>query len=116
MHPHPLPLISHQRWKLRLAFAALLMSGAAMMFDKQLSAVMSVQTYVPTLIGTAVGLAAMVFSVIAVRCPQCGTSLAWLAISQKSSSSWLDWLLDVSVCPKCGHSSIKEQSDQKNAL
>jgi len=86
-----------------------------MLFDRQFSAALSIQAYVPTLVGIAIGFAALAFSVATVRCPGCATSLAWLALSQKSSGSWLAWLLEVSVCPKCGHSSAKERNGEENA-
>lgn len=38
-----------------------------------------------------------------IRCPNCGHSLFWHAISKQSVGRWLHWLLDVNECPRCGY-------------
>jgi hypothetical protein len=99
------PLVESQRWKLRLAFAMALFSGSLMWFDHQIAAWLGVSQYLPTLVGTLLGFATLAIAVVTVRCPACGTSLVWFALSQKQVGGWLPWLLDETTCPKCGHSS-----------
>lgn len=81
-----------------------LAAGALMWFDQQVSDFTGVLQYVPTLVGTLLAFVTLVISVVVVRCPSCGISLVWFAISQKTANSWLAWLLHESTCPKCGFS------------
>ena len=115
MNTQSVPLVHNQRWKLRVAFAMVLVGGMLMWFDRQLAELLSVSRYMPTLIGTFLGLVTLLFAVAAVRCPSCKTSLVWFALSKKSSGSWLVWLLDESTCPKC-HYSAPRENDAENAL
>lgn len=109
------PLVESQRWKLHIAFAMVLLSGSLMWFDRQLAAFLAVSQYLPTLVGTLLGFLTLVISVLAVRCPSCGVSLVWFAVSQKTVSGWLSWLLNESTCPKCGFS-IGPNGAEHNAL
>ncbi len=102
-------LLAAQRWKLWLAFVAVLTAGALMWFDAWFSSALRVQRYAPTLIGTGLGLLALVAACCAVRCPRCGKRLVWYALS-KPAHSWVEWLLAETTCPKCGYSSSKAES------
>jgi DNA-directed RNA polymerase subunit RPC12/RpoP len=99
------PLLAAQRWKLWLAFAAVVVSGALMWFDAWFSSALKLQRYAPTLIGTGLGLVALVAACLAVRCPSCGKRLLWHALSTMPSHAWLEWLLSETTCPRCGYSS-----------
>ena len=104
MANRPTPLIESQRWKLRIAFAMVVLAGSLMWFDQQLSASIGVARHLPAFVGTVLGFATLGVSVVAVRCPECGVSLVWFALSKKTVTGWLAWLLDETTCPKCGYS------------
>ena len=105
-------LVAPQRWKLHLAFVGVLAAGALMWFDRWFATVLHVERFVPTLVGTALGLVVLVATCLAVRCPACHSSLVWYGISKKRSGAWLDWLLTETTCPKCGHSSAHMPLDR----
>ena len=96
-------LVASQQWKLRAAFAMVLVAGALMWFDMPIGEFLGLSRYTPTLIGTFLGLATLVSASLAIRCPNCRLSLVWFALSKKSTGSWLNWLLDEDTCPRCGH-------------
>jgi endogenous inhibitor of DNA gyrase (YacG/DUF329 family) len=82
--------------------AAIVAAGALMWFDAWFAGALRLNRYIPTLIGTGLGLATLVAACIAVRCPSCGMSLVWHAVSKKPFGAWLEWLLTETTCPKCG--------------
>lgn len=47
-----------------------------------------------------------------VRCKRCGLNMFAYAISTESSLSWLDWLLNADVCPRCGYRCCSEAIDR----
>jgi DNA-directed RNA polymerase subunit RPC12/RpoP len=96
-------LVASQQWKLRAAFALVLVASAFMWFARPIAEFLRLSRYTPTLIGTFLGLATLVLASLAIRCPNCRLSLVWFALSKKSTGSWLDWLLDEDTCPRCGH-------------
>jgi hypothetical protein len=102
MNPISARLVTSQRWKLQLALALALVAGVCMWFDKSLTGFLALPEYVLTLAGAVLGLATLLGTALAVRCPNCKISLVWFAVSKKSSSSWLAWLLDETTCPRCG--------------
>lgn len=108
-------LVDSQLWKLRVAFAVVLVAGVLMWFDPQVSVLTGVPQYLPTLVGMLLAFMTLAISVIAVRCPSCGASLLWFAISQKTANGWLAWLLHESTCPKCSFS-VGNNEAGKNAL
>ena len=103
MHTHQITLVSHQHWKLQSAFASVLLSGSLMWFDRPIADLLGVSHYAPTLVGTLLSIATLVLAAVAVRCPSCGISLVWFALSRKSTGAWLGWLLEETTCPVCGY-------------
>ena len=96
-------LVSTQRWKVRTAFAFILIAGLLMWFDPLISELLGLSRYAPTMIGTLLGLATLIITSLAVRCQSCRTSLVWFALSKKPTNSWLHWLLSETTCPRCGY-------------
>jgi predicted RNA-binding Zn-ribbon protein involved in translation (DUF1610 family) len=110
MASNHVPLLAAQRWKLWLAFAVILAAGAFMWFDAWFSTVLQLPRYVPTLIGTSLGLVALLVACLSIRCPSCGKRFVWHALSTMPSHSWLEWLLVESTCPKCGFQSSRTEA------
>ena len=79
---HP-SLVASQRWKLRAAFVSSLFASAFMWFDGPIAEFLGLSRYTPRLIGTFLGLAILVSASLAIRCPNCGLSLVWFALSKK---------------------------------
>jgi hypothetical protein len=105
------PLIAPQRSKLWLWAAVLALSGVCLFAPEQLSRVVGASAVGVMLSGIALGAVALLGVSLSVRCPRCGLSLAWYALSKQSHSAWLSWLLDVQTCPRCSfeHASNGEQ-------
>ena len=53
--------------------------------------------------GIVVGVVSFIFGCVSIRCPKCNAPWVWQGVSGKSSNEWLNWLLNQSKCPKCGH-------------
>ncbi|SRR5229473_2474915 len=96
-------LVSRQPWKLGVGFGLLAVSGIFTWFDSGVSRLLGFQRYIPTLIGTFIGLSALAFLALALRCPGCGLRLFWHAISKKPINAWGNWLFETDTCPKCGY-------------
>ncbi len=82
----------------------LVVSGACIFAPDQLAHLGGVSPVIVILCGVAAGLVALVGTSASVRCPACGLSLAWYALSKQAHHAWLSWLLNVEVCPRCGFS------------
>lgn len=93
--------IALQRSKLWLWAAVLAMSGVCTFAPVQLSRFVGASAVSITLAGIALGVVALLGVSLSIRCPRCGLSLAWYALSKQSHSAWLSWLLDVQTCPRC---------------
>lgn len=50
----------------------------------------------------------LVYALVATRCPSCGLRLIPFAMSQSGVGDWLNWLLRVEHCPRCGYPDIKK--------
>jgi len=96
-------LVTNQQWKLRAAFAMVLIASAFMWFDSPIADFLGLPRYTPRLIGALLDLATLVSASLAIRCPNCRLSLVWFALSKKANDSWLNWLMDEDTCPRCGH-------------
>jgi hypothetical protein len=51
--------------------------------------------------GMAIGLVGFCYSVFAIRCPACGSSLTWHAYSKVPYQDWGLWLETFEQCPRC---------------
>ena len=98
----PSSLIWPQRWKLYVGFAGFALGGIAMFLDAQVATALSLSRYIPTVLGTLIGIVAFAWLFLTLRCAQCGLRLFWHAVSSKTMGGWLSWLLAVEKCPRCG--------------
>lgn len=100
---HP-SLIEPQRWKLWLLAALLIVSGVGLFAPAVVASLVGSGPALVNLAAVALGCFVLVGAALSVRCPACGLSLAWYALSKQAHHSWLSWLLDTKACPRCGFS------------
>ena len=60
-------------------------------------------------VGALVALMALAWAGYAVTCPQCHLRLLHHAMTTQPASRWLDWILNVPECPKCGYRAVRRQ-------
>jgi hypothetical protein len=97
------PLLSQQRWRKRLVDATFAMGACGMFGADWIARVTGLPPVAIGLCGTLVGCLAFGLGIYLIRCPSCGHSLFWHAISKQSIGRWLHWLLEVNECPRCGY-------------
>jgi hypothetical protein len=90
-----------QLWKCYLGTAVVLLGAALIWIGTSRMDAPAATGIDIMLAGIVVGLAGMVWSALAVRCPKCGTRLVWRAVSEQSTANWLMWLLHLDSCPSC---------------
>lgn len=68
------------------------------------------------LLAVCMGIAAVVFPSITIRCPKCGVHWFWIAIFQQRSNNWFDWLFQPQcpVCKYCGGRLAQMYEQQKH--
>ena len=93
---------TRQMWKLRVVALSCVAAAALFLATTALARVESrwiVNTLpvVAALLGSFV-----VWGVLTVRCPACGTRLLWKAAREQSPDSWWPWLSSLHTCPVCG--------------
>ena len=73
-------------------------------------------TLAPSHVSAAAGNVGALFAIIAlaragyaVTCPQCHLLLLHHAMTTQPASRWLDWVLNVPECPKCGCRAVQRQ-------
>jgi len=104
-----LTLITAQRWKLWLFSCLLVVCGIGLFAPNHVASVVGLSPVVVALSSVALGLIVLASASWSVRCPACGLSLTWYALSKQAHHSWLSWLLDTTVCPRCGFSHWSSQ-------
>lgn len=95
-------LIAQQKLRLWLFGGMLGLAGLGLLFPEEIAnafGVAAVSVRFATLILTLSALAA---AFLTIRCPHCGLRLVFYAMSHKGAGEWLQWLLEVRTCPKCG--------------
>ena len=97
-------LIEPQRWKLWLFGFLLAVSGIGFFAPNPVASVVGSSPVMVSLAAVGIGCIVLVGAALSVRCPSCGLSLAWYALSKQAHNAWLSWLLDTKVCPRCGFS------------
>jgi len=97
-------LVEPQRWKLWLFGSLLVVSGIGLFALNPVASVFGFSPVLVNLAAVAIGCIVLVGAALSVRCPSCGLSLVWCALSKQAHNAWLSWLLDTKVCPKCGFS------------
>jgi hypothetical protein len=96
-------LVRPQRWKLWLCAVAVAAVGTCYVVPAALATLFDISSAMLKLAASLVGIMVLVGACLAVRCRACGLSLIWHGVSTKSANDWLNWLLDVRTCPRCGH-------------
>ena len=95
-------LVAPQKKKLWLIGGMLAIAGIGFLFTDEISQILGA-TAVAVRLGTLVltfGSLAVAF--LTIRCPNCGLRLVLYAMSHKGMGKWLEWLLTVKTCPRCG--------------
>jgi endogenous inhibitor of DNA gyrase (YacG/DUF329 family) len=95
-------LVASQKWKLWLFGGVFAAAGFGFLFTDGIAQGFGVDPFavrIGTLLLTFGTLAAAFLSV---RCPHCGLRLVMHAMSHQSVGQWLQWLLTVKKCPRCG--------------
>lgn len=97
------PLLGSMRVRVWLAGCLLASAGAALWMPSIIGRVTGVEPVFVTLAGLLIlGLASLLV-IVAFRCPSCGKSLSWHAVSKHAAGQWLNWLMNVHECPACHH-------------
>ncbi len=96
---------SRQRWKLRLMAVSAAIGVILCVLAELLKAHMDNGAYVVLLaVSVVLGIVAILFPCLSIRCPVCGARWFWGAISRKHEVGPFDWLAAQAVCPSCGSS------------
>jgi hypothetical protein len=95
-------LVEGQQWKLWLAGAMLAVAGAGFLVPDGIGRTLDVPGVSVQLGAMVLCLASLGWAAYAVRCRHCGLRLVMYAMSRQSIGQWLQWLLAVKRCPKCG--------------
>ena len=96
-----------QRWTLVLPLSLMSLVGGAILLQPLIREYLGpVLTMKVVLLSTFVGLFALLFPCVALRCPRCKLKLLWRAVSTQPSGSWLLWLLSLQRCPECRHAPV----------
>jgi len=64
-------------------------------------------------ISTAIIFLSLVFASSCVRCNSCGLNLFAFSISRYGALSWLAWLQETEVCPRCGYRCCAQSLNNK---
>lgn len=90
-----------QAWKL-WTFTVVIVCQGALSIALFLGA--DLAGYAPMVALGAGGVAVAIISwaIRSIRCPSCGTRVFWIAMSQRSASTWWSDLVGLTSCPSCG--------------
>jgi endogenous inhibitor of DNA gyrase (YacG/DUF329 family) len=64
-------------------------------------------------IGGLVVVVVMGWVLLTVRCPSCGTRIAWRAMREQKVGDWWPWLTSIVSCPACGSDGRGAPSSQR---
>ena len=95
-------LVEGQRWKLWLAGALLAVVAVGFLVPDGVSRVLGIAGVAVELGATALAFLSLGWATFVVRCRHCGLPLVKYAMSNQSIGQWLQWLLTVKRCPRCG--------------
>lgn len=111
MTEYDLPaLVAPQRAKLWLIGAMLAIAGVAYLYTEKIAQALGIPIVAIQLGALVLVLTSLVAAFVAIRCSNCGLRLVPYAMSHKGLGEWLQWLLTVKTCPKCGLPRAKDQS------
>ena len=95
-------LVEGQQWKLWLAGAMLAAACTCILIPGWVERMLDVPDVAVQLGAMMLCVTSFGWAAYAVRCRQCGLRLVVYAMSRQSIGQWLNWLLSVKRCPKCG--------------
>jgi len=99
----PPTLVASQKKKLWLFGVMLAFAGLSFLFKNEISHFFEVDSVVVNLGALLLTLIAFVAALLMIRCAHCDLRLVLYAMTHHSAGQWLEWLLTVKKCPKCGH-------------
>ena len=95
-------LVASQERKLWLLGGMLAIAGLGFLFTDGIGRAFDVPAVVVQLCASLLTFSTLAGAFFAVRCTHCGLRLVMYAMSHKGVGEWLQWLLTVKKCPKCG--------------
>jgi hypothetical protein len=104
-------LIHSQKNKMLFWMVVIIIAGIGFIVPEYLSSLFSVDLFLINITATLLCLIALIGASLSIRCAHCGLRLVWYALSKKGIGAWLDWLLHVKECPKCGGSSVEDNGE-----
>lgn len=103
MNDDDLPtLVAPQKWLLWLAGAVLAVAGLGLFFPDAIDQLFGIDAVTVRLGALLLTFVTLAFTLFAIRCPHCGLRLVMYAMSRRGVGEWLQWLLTVKTCPRCG--------------
>lgn len=101
------PLLHAKRPRLIAGATFLVPIAVAVLFPSWLAAHVGVEAVLLE-VGALVLFVALTWWLASdLRCPACGRNLFWYGVNEKFGN-WVNWLLTVRTCPKCGYSAKRE--------
>lgn len=100
---HDLPtLVAPQKKKLWLFGGMFAIAGIGFLFTDEIAQVLRVAAVSVRLGTLLLTFGALAAAFLTIRCPNCGLRLVLYAMSHKGVGEWLQWVLSVKTCPRCG--------------
>ena len=94
---------TNQAWKLRAMHLGLAVSGCELIVGQWIAERLAGNDSVlVALSGVVLGLGAIAFACLTIRCSACGSRWLWCAVTTQPSGNWLAWLHSQQSCPTCG--------------
>ena len=95
-------LIAQQKRRLWLFGGMIGLAGLGLLFSEEIANTFGVASVWVRFAALIVTFSALAAAFLTIRCPHCGLRLVFYAMSHKGVGEWLQWLLEVRTCPKCG--------------
>jgi hypothetical protein len=94
---------SGQRWKLMTLHFASVVAGVLMAYSLWRIDQLEAGRFALLMgAGVVIGLAALVWCCLSLRCPSCRTPWFWHAVSRQPKNAWHVWFSAMTSCPECG--------------
>lgn len=95
-------LVASQEWKLWLFGGLFAVAGLGFLFTDGIARGFGIDPFAMRIGTLLLTFGTLVAAFLSVRCPHCGLLLVVHAMSHQSVGQWLQWLLTVKKCPRCG--------------
>ncbi len=90
-----------QLWRIQSAICVVLVGGVLLFYGIAASTAES-NGLLWILAGIVLTFGGLFFACVSVRCPRCHARWVWMAVSERSSSTYGTWLAALSAGPRCG--------------